>query len=703
MEREYLSIETYCQLLLEDQSQISQVRQDLANGRRSGFYTMEQLHQLLDFGRQHQLDEVIAGLSFMIGWFYLDAGKYELALEYELEAYQIYDRMNQIEEISLVCNGLMCIYFALGLYSESINWGVKGLELAKQLKNQHYLFRFFGNMAINYFELGKYKEAREMYDSIKLLDVEVNQVNSISLLQIEASLLLAENKPEEAKEVIDQATAAAYTLCYENTIIESQRLKAIIYARLGMREECENAFKIVEALCHKNQLEGELLKTYLEWGKVYLQDGNYLQAENLLLKAYQKGLDVVDPLGFTNICTALIELYKNSNNFKSALFYFEVRHEHEKKLEVYRSDSWERRINQELESHEVQVYRNLYDELQHISRVGQSFTAKLSYQKLLEMVHYEIANMIPSDIMAITQLNSEEDCLEYAIYKEGDSNSNSGSIFLDDEGSLGVYCIKHKKNLLIHDLFNEHEKYQLVKDKSVLLQKGIQSLICCPLMVHDEVKGYIALQSYQKNAYTQRDLTKLSVLTPYIAIALENANLYKKADYLARYDSLSGVYNRFEIMKKGQKMIKHLDEKSLCVIMLDIDHFKLINDSYGHQFGDEVIRQVGGLLAKKNSESINVGRYGGEEFVFFLQGYHENEARLFAEQIREEFLQLSINFTLNITHPITASLGVYEYVHDMISVSEGIHYADQAMYQSKSNGRNQVTTYSQFCSAMAIV
>lgn len=703
MKHEYLSIKTYCQLLLEDQSQISQLRKDLANGRRSGFYTMDQLHELLDFGRRYQLDEVIASLTFMIGWFYIDEGKYELALEYELEAYQIYDRMNQIEEISLVCNGLMCIYFTLGLYSESMNWGVKGLELAKQLKNQDYLFQFFGNMAINYLSLGKYKEAHEMYDSIEFLDVEINQVNSISLLQVKSSLLLAENKVEEAKEVIDQAVAAAYTLGYENSIIGSQRLKAIIYARLGMREDCENTFKIIESLCHKNQLEGELLKTYLEWGKVCLQDENPLQAEKHLLKAYQKGLDMIDPLSFTNICTALIELYKNANNFKSALFYFEVRYEHEKKLELYRSDSWERRINQELESHEVQVYRNLYDELQHISRVGQSFTTKLSYQKLLEMVHHELSNMIPSDIMAITQLNSEENCLEYAIYKEADSCSNSGSIFLDDEGSLGVYCIKQKKNLLIYDLFNEYEKYHLVKDKSVLLQKGIQSLICCPLIVHDEVRGYITLQSYQKNVYTQCDLTKLSVLTPYIAIALENANLYKKADYLARYDSLSGVYNRFEIMKKGQKMIKDLDEKSLCVIMLDIDHFKLINDSYGHQFGDEVICQVGELLAKKTNETIKVGRYGGEEFVFFLQGYHENEARLFAEQIREEFVQLSINFTSNIIHEITASLGVYEYVHGMISVSDGIHYADQAMYQSKSNGRNQVTTYSQFCSAMAIV
>lgn len=703
MEHEYFSIETYCQILLEDQSQIRQLRQVIANGRRSGFYTMDQLYQLLDFGRRYQLDEVIASLTFMIGWFYIDDGKYELALEYELEAYQIYDRMNQIEEISLVCNGLMCIYFTLGLYSESMNWGVKGLDLAKQLKNQDYLFQFFGNMAINYFSLGKYKEAREMYDSIELLDVEINQINSISLLQIESSLLLVENKVEEAKEVIDRAVAAAYILCYENIIIESQRLKAIIYAHLGMREECENAFKIVESLCYKNQLEGELLKTYLEWGKVYLHDENYIKAEKYLLKAYQKGLDVIDPLSFTNICTALIELYKKSNNFESALFYFEVRYEHEKKLELYRSDSWERRINQELESHEVQVYRNLYDELQHISRVGQSFTAKLSYQKLLEMVHHEIFNMIPSDIMAITQLNSEENCLEYAIYKEADSCSNSGSIFLDDEGSLGVYCIKHKKNLLIYDLVNECEKYHLVKDKSVLLQKGIQSLICCPLIVHDEVKGYITLQSYQKNVYTQRDLTKLSVLTPYIAIALENANLYKKADYLARYDSLSGVYNRFEIMKKGQKMIKNLNEKPLCVIMLDIDHFKQINDSYGHQFGDEVIHQVGELLARKNSQTIKVGRYGGEEFVFFLQGYHENEARLFAEQIREEFVQLSINFTSSIIHQITASLGVYEYVHDMISASEGIHYADQAMYQSKSNGRNQVTTYSQFCSEMAIV
>ena len=167
------------------------------------------------------------------------------------------------------------------------------------------------------------------------------------------------------------------------------------------------------------------------------------------------------------------------------------------------------------------------------------------------MVYQEVSKLVPFDVLAVTRLNSEEDGLDYVIYMESGQEANLGSLSLDDENSLGVYCIKNKKNLLIHDLFNEYEAYHLEKNKISLLQKGIQSLICCPLMIQDEVKGYITIQSYAKNIYSQRELTRLSVLTPYIAIALENANLYKKADYLARYDSLSGVYNRVEIIKVG--------------------------------------------------------------------------------------------------------------------------------------------------------
>ena len=101
------------------------------------------------------------------------------------------------------------------------------------------------------------------------------------------------------------------------------------------------------------------------------------------------------------------------------------------------------------------------------------------------------------------------------------------------------------------------------------------------------------------NQYTQQDLSKLSLLASYIAIALENARLYKQTNYLARYDGLTHIYNRMEVLKKGQQLFDQNDHtKKLSVIMFDVDYFKKVNDTFGHQAGDEVIEQVGCLLNK---------------------------------------------------------------------------------------------------------
>ena len=141
-------------------------------------------------------------------------------------------------------------------------------------------------------------------------------------------------------------------------------------------------------------------------------------------------------------------------------------------------------------------------------------------------------------------------------------------------------------------------------------------------------------------------------------------------------------------------MLKSAHNDRCCVLMLDIDHFKKINDTFGHLVGDEVIQKVGLLLTKKVNSNIHIGRYGGEEFVIFLQGYTESKALVFAEKIREELLTLSVKRIKEHFPSITASFGVYEYEQGSLSAEEGIHFADLAMYYSKTTGRNKVTPYS---------
>lgn len=690
------NIKLYCDKLLQDETYISKLMPILGDQKRGGNLSLTDLEQILIFTQQHQLKLAQAGMLHVVAWFSSEDGIFDLAIEYLLESFQIYESLNAVDGMIPVCNALMCMYFCTGLYTESQEWGIKGLQLSEGVEDQKYVAHLLGNTVIHYLRLEKYKEARDVQEKVNALNIKTTKMNELVFLQTEAELCLVEGNLKKANLILEDVIKRSYELGYPIAFADSFRLKARLLYMLGEEAESELNFQKSEEITIEYHLEQEKLKTYLEWAKICLQQKRYEKAEDCLLKSYQHANRKVDPLFFSQLCGTLIELYKAMNDFEKALQYYEIKYEHEKTLELARTELWGKKITQQMSVYELQIVKELYDELQIISTIGQSLTTNLGYKQLLLRIHDELANLIKSNVMAITELNKEEESLKYAIYMRDGDYVDSGHIQLNDENSLGVYCIKHKKSLLINDLLTEYKHYHLEKDKTILLQKGIQSLLCCPLLIQDEVKGYITIQSYEKNQYSKRDLSKLSILASYIAIALENAKLYKKADYLARYDGLTGLNNRIQVLKKGQKMLKSAQTEHCSVLMLDIDHFKNINDTFGHQVGDEVIRKVGALLAKKVSKKTHIGRYGGEEFVIFLQGAKECDALGFAEIIREELLGLKVKKLKNYLSSITASFGVYEYERGSLSVEEGIHFADIAMYHSKTTGRNKVTPYSMF-------
>jgi len=128
------------------------------------------------------------------------------------------------------------------------------------------------------------------------------------------------------------------------------------------------------------------------------------------------------------------------------------------------------------------------------------------------------------------------------------------------------------------------------------------------------------------------------------------------------------------------------------MIMFDIDHFKKINDNYGHPAGDEVIRQTADVLRNCIRETDVGGRYGGEEFGVLLINTEAEDARIVAERIREAIEALTVTHE---KHSIrfTVSLGIAEMEGGMESHEQLIHNADQALYQSKEGGRNQATVF----------
>lgn len=164
---------------------------------------------------------------------------------------------------------------------------------------------------------------------------------------------------------------------------------------------------------------------------------------------------------------------------------------------------------------------------------------------------------------------------------------------------------------------------------------------------------------------------------------------------LAITDQLTGVFNRRGFEEQSRKMFSLAKQKKMpiTIVVADIDHFKSINDSYGHGVGDEAIKSFADLLQMGIRESDVLGRVGGEEFVILLPNTELESAIKLVERVREEVATTPVQCEKeNIT--MTASFGVAQFGVNAHSMREILANADGALYQAKNAGRNQVIAYS---------
>ncbi|ADL36280.1 GGDEF domain-containing protein (plasmid) [Butyrivibrio proteoclasticus B316] len=165
--------------------------------------------------------------------------------------------------------------------------------------------------------------------------------------------------------------------------------------------------------------------------------------------------------------------------------------------------------------------------------------------------------------------------------------------------------------------------------------------------------------------------------------AKERSNFYKQE---LHFDNLTGVYSRGWLMSNGSEKMKHIaGVRRLAVAMIDIDHFKSVNDTYGHDGGDEVLKRLGKILKTVQSANTIVGRYGGEEFTLIFDN-QENEKEIL-EGLLSEFRKQSFDFT---DEHFTFSGGLY-IVNSPMTLDEALKKADENLYYSKEHGRNQIT------------
>ena len=222
-----------------------------------------------------------------------------------------------------------------------------------------------------------------------------------------------------------------------------------------------------------------------------------------------------------------------------------------------------------------------------------------------------------------------------------------------------------------------------------LFKKGY--FVSIPLMIEKEVVGVLNINDVDQDPFDVNDLDFILNLSEFIAMSISNAVLYEQTSKLAVTDGLTGISNRTNMEQSllnefGRSMRYN---SPLSIVLLDVDHFKDVNDSYGHQKGDEILVTFASVLKKFCRANDTAARYGGEEFLMILPQSNAQGAFKIAERVREEIMKMS--FVGNDSKfSVTTSCGVAELNRDyMKNIDQLINVADNAMYEAKNSGRNK--------------
>ncbi len=322
-----------------------------------------------------------------------------------------------------------------------------------------------------------------------------------------------------------------------------------------------------------------------------------------------------------------------------------------------------------------------------LRRASQALGAALSEQAVLDAALTAAAEIAPYDFASVTQYDAETR-LHVVRKAVGEGADGLQSLSFRDNTSLTAMAVKNRHYLPYRGEFDAGS--QVVYTRKTNLT-GMQSLLILPLLVRDTAIGTLALAARRREAFGAQVRPALAALSSQLAVALSNADSVRRLEALATTDGLTGCFNKryFNEQLKAKISAAERFSRKLSLIITDIDHFKVVNDTYGHATGDVVIKELGAVLGRLKRETDIVARFGGEEFCLLCEETDAGGAIQLAERVRQELEHTVFETELG-KLKVTCSLGVATYPEQAGSRDGLFEAADRALYKAKHGGRNRV-------------
>lgn len=339
----------------------------------------------------------------------------------------------------------------------------------------------------------------------------------------------------------------------------------------------------------------------------------------------------------------------------------------------------------EQQAAEMQI---LNQRLIDMQKITQSMQQAISEEEVYRILCHTLQQSLPLRQILILRLNASEDRLE-TIW----TSPRREDIDID---GYPVWNEPHKCPVIRSG--REYKVQDTSRDlvcASSISNKQAGGYWCVPLVIGGRTIGVVHLVSEETGRWTEDTCHWIEALVNVAAPMIGHLQHLERAKRRALIDELTGAYNRRFLEEALAKLVVPDDRRRgqvLSLLVIDLDHFKNVNDTYGHQVGDMVLKSVAQVLHRTLKESDVLARYGGEEFVIVLPRTDTAGAYAVAERLRIAVAGLSLRkLAPAAPERVTISVGVASYPIHATTVADLIRIADEALYQSKSQGRNRVT------------
>jgi diguanylate cyclase (GGDEF)-like protein len=324
-------------------------------------------------------------------------------------------------------------------------------------------------------------------------------------------------------------------------------------------------------------------------------------------------------------------------------------------------------------------------ELELLAQVSRTLTTQLTLKALCETVCEHVRRVMDASIFLVGMRNEDGDSMRIEYCMEGETKREFDSDLPLSESFAGKVLGEGVPIVLNSEAEVNREPHHKLLQKC----QAVRSVAMAPLRLGERCIGVISAQSYSERAYDQAAVRLLGAIAEQLALAAQNAQLFADARNRADRDPLTNLFHHRYLKTRLEEEIARSRRFThpLAVLMLDLDNFKLVNDTYGHPVGDDALRMLTSVLQTTCRTTDVIGRYGGDEFMVILPETDQESSLKMAQRIEKELGACVLKMQDGAVIPLHCSIGLSVYPADGCTPAELIAKADRALYQSKRQGR----------------